>query len=71
MQFSSGGGDKNLEGRPFGARNRRFSMSPVIEKTGSFFGRVVSNDSFKKGIAGAFAGALVAVVGELLFPGNA
>jgi hypothetical protein len=46
-------------------------MSPVIEKTGSFFGRVVSNDSFKKGVAGAFAGALVAVVGELLFPGNA
>jgi hypothetical protein len=43
-------------------------MSPSTEKTASFFGRVLSNDSFKKGVAGAFAGALVAVVGELLFP---
>ena len=46
-------------------------MFPSTEKTASFFGRVVSNDSFKKGVAGAFAGALVAVVGELLFPSNA
>ena len=49
----------------------RFNMSPSTEKTtASFFGRVVSNDSFRKGVAGALAGALVAIVGEVLFPSN-
>jgi len=43
-------------------------MSPNTEKTASFFGRVIANDSFRKGVAGAVAGALVAVVGEILFP---
>jgi hypothetical protein len=43
-------------------------MSPVIEKTASLFSRVMAHHSFKTGVAGAVAGALVAVVGEVLFP---
>lgn len=42
-------------------------MSPTTEKTASFFSRAITNDSFKKGVVGA----LVAVVGELVFPSNA
>jgi hypothetical protein len=37
----------------------------------SFFSRVFSNDAAKKGVAGAIAGMLVAVVTEVLWPNNA
>jgi hypothetical protein len=34
----------------------------------SFFDRIISNDAAKKGLAGAVAGLLVAVVTEALWP---
>jgi len=37
----------------------------------SFFSRVFSNEAAKKGVAGAIAGMLVAVVTEVLWPNNA
>jgi hypothetical protein len=37
----------------------------------SLFSRVFSNDAAKKGVAGAIAGMLVAVVTEVLWPNNA
>jgi hypothetical protein len=37
----------------------------------NFFSRVFSNDAAKKGVAGAIAGMLVAVVTEVLWPNNA
>lgn len=33
-----------------------------------FFARVLGNDAARKGVAGAIAGLLVAVVSEALFP---
>ncbi len=36
----------------------------------SFFSRIISNDAAKKGLAGAVAGLLVAVVTEVLWPTN-
>ena len=43
-------------------------ISPNENNTASFFSRVLSNDALKKGLAGAIAGALVAVVTESLWP---
>jgi len=34
----------------------------------SFFTRVLGNDTLRKGVAGALAGVLVAVVSETLWP---
>lgn len=39
-----------------------------IESPRTFVTRVVANDAFRKGIAGALAGALVALVSESLWP---
>jgi hypothetical protein len=36
----------------------------------SFFTRVFTNDAARKGVAGALAGLLVAVVSEVLWPSN-
>ena len=44
-------------------------MVPTNENTTApFFSRVLSNDALRKGLAGAIAGALVAVVTESLWP---
>jgi hypothetical protein len=42
--------------------------SPNENNGASFFSRVFANDALKKGLAGAIAGALVAVVTETLWP---
>jgi hypothetical protein len=42
-----------------------------IAKSISFFGRVLTNDALKRGVAGALASALVAVVSEALWPSKA
>jgi hypothetical protein len=36
----------------------------------SFIGRVIGNDSFRKGIAAVIAGAIVATISEALWPTN-
>ena len=36
----------------------------------SFFSRILSNDAFRKSLAGVIAGTLVAVVTETLWPSN-
>ena len=36
----------------------------------AFFSRVVGNDAARKGLAGAVAGLLVAVVSELIWPSS-
>jgi hypothetical protein len=52
-----------------------FNLQEVLTMTNpassSFFSRVFSNDAAKKGVAGAIAGMLVAVVTEVLWPNNA
>jgi len=42
-------------------------MSTTPSSAPSFFTRVVQNDSTKRGVAGALAGLLIAVVSEALF----
>jgi hypothetical protein len=41
--------------------------SPDLSQT-SYLSRVISNDSVKKGLAGAAAGLLVAIVSEAIWP---
>ncbi len=43
-------------------------VPPNENNNASFFSRVFANDALKKGLAGAIAGALVAVVTESLWP---
>ncbi len=45
-------------------------MSNTDPSSPSFFSRIISNDAAKKGLAGAVAGILVAVVTEVLWPSN-
>ena len=45
------------------------NTSPASPDLGpSFINRVISNDAVKKGLAGAAAGLLVAVVSEAIWP---
>jgi hypothetical protein len=46
-------------------------LTMTIPASPNFFSRVFSNDAAKKGLAGAIAGMLVAVVTEVLWPNNA
>ncbi len=60
----------NMPGIPPGAPlvpRRYIPMSNPIE-TPSFISRIFQNDAAKKGVAGAVAGILVAVVSEVLWP---
>jgi len=43
-------------------------MSNSIPPSASFIGRIFQNDAAHKGLAGAVAGILVAVVSEVLWP---
>ena len=43
-------------------------MSNITASSTSFIGRIFQNDAAKKGLAGAVAGILVAVVSEVLWP---
>jgi len=43
-------------------------MSNTESDSPSFFSRIFSNEAAKKGLAGAVAGLLVAVVSETLWP---
>ena len=38
------------------------------EPTNTFFSRVIGNDALKKGLAGAAAGLLIAVITEAIWP---
>jgi hypothetical protein len=40
----------------------------MSDPTASFFSRVISNDSLRKGLAAAIAGVIVSVVSETLWP---
>jgi hypothetical protein len=46
--------------------HRRFIMS--INESPSFVSRIFQNDAARKGLAGAVAGVLVAVVSEVFWP---
>ena len=46
--------------------SRRFII--MSEASPSFFSRLFTNDAARKGVAGAVAGILVAVVSEVLWP---
>ncbi len=43
-------------------------MSTPTASSSSFISRILQNDAAKKGMAGAVAGILVAVVSEVLWP---
>jgi hypothetical protein len=43
-------------------------MSNSLPPSASFIGRIFQNDAAHKGLAGAVAGILVAVVSEVLWP---
>jgi hypothetical protein len=43
-------------------------MSTTTASSSSFISRILQNDAAKKGMAGAVAGILVAVVSEVLWP---
>jgi riboflavin transporter FmnP len=60
VQFIRVNGDKNHE-----PSNVELIMS--IVQIGSFFRRVANNDSFRKGVASAVAGVLVATVMESIW----
>ncbi len=58
-------------GNPAGVRLSHSRRPLMSDPKSSFFSRVFSNDAAKKGVAGAIAGMLVAVVTEVLWPNNA
>ena len=45
-------------------------MSNDNSSTPSFMSRIFANDSFRKGVAAAVAGAIVSVISETLWPSN-
>ena len=45
-------------------------MSNDNSNTPSFMSRIFANDAARKGLAGAIAGILVAVVSEVVWPSN-
>ena len=45
-------------------------MSNITVPSTSFLSRIFQNDAAKKGMAGAVAGILVAVVSEVLWPAS-
>jgi hypothetical protein len=47
---------------------QRFIAMSNTPDSPSFFSRIFSNDAARKGVAGAVAGILVAVVSEALWP---
>jgi hypothetical protein len=58
--------------RPGGAFSfLEVAMSPIFTKTGSLFARVVSSQTFKRGIAGAAGAILTATIAEIFFPSEA
>jgi hypothetical protein len=42
----------------------------MSDPTSSFFSRIFANDAARKGVAGAIAGILVAVVSEVVWPSS-
>ncbi len=42
----------------------------TMNSSSTFFSKVLTNDAFKKGVAGAIAGVLVATVSTLLWDDN-
>ena len=62
--FSAAPGIRTMED----STSRRFIMSDP--NSPSFFSRIFSNDAARKGLAGAIAGILVAVVSEVVWPSN-
>lgn len=44
------------------------NTTTIVETAPSFFNRVISHDATRKGLAGAAAGLLVAVVSEVFWP---
>ena len=56
--------NKNHEGAPTRLRKQEFIM---VQKLTSFFTLVSKNESFRKGIAAAGAGTLMAVISSLVW----
>lgn len=63
-QFARPSGDKNSGGRRL--QEVSFPMSSN-NSASNFFNRVISNDAARRGLAGAVAGLLVAIVSEAVW----